>query len=69
MVWLWLILVVGIIMFLASLLSGYDTGEAVENGIAGSMGCLYVIVQIFIAALLIYAVIWTAGWLFGSLFN
>ena len=62
--WLILIITVAVIAFLVSKLNGDNTKDSAENAGAAAIGCGYIILQILIAALTIWAIIALFGWLF-----
>lgn len=59
-----IMLIVGVVAFLFSLLTGSKSDEAVANGCMSSMGCGYSIFQLMITVAIIVGAIAFIGWLF-----
>lgn len=59
-----IMLIVGVVVFLFSLFTGFKSDEAAANGCMSSLGCGYGIVQIMISVAIILAFIAFVGWLF-----
>lgn len=63
------ILIIAIIIGAVIGFLGSNDGErgsgAVDGAIASGMGCGYLLLQIFLAGLVIFAIIWLFGALFG----
>lgn len=60
-----IVLIVGVVVYVISILSGTSSEEATANGCMTSLGCGYGIFQILITVAIILAAIAFVGWIFS----